>query len=134
MTRIAVIVASADPATVAEAWRAALGLTLRGAAVTVATVAGSADGGPAAARARATLALFGHAVDGDAAVIDAEVIERWGELASVDAPRAQPVVHLVRPGRAPGAVAPGDRVLQLGADVDADLVLDALAALPVRVW
>ena len=134
MTRIAVIVASADPATVAEAWRAAVGLTLRGAAVTVATVAGSADGGAAATRARATLALFGHAVDADPAAIDADVIERWGDLRGTVDARAAAVLHLVRPGRAPVAVAPGDRVLQLGPDVDADALLDAVAALPVRVW
>ena len=128
---IAIVIASADAATVAEAWRAAVGVSLRGARVAVATAAGSADGGPAASRARSTLALFGHDVAADAAAVAADAAEIWRGPAPVDlaaaAPHA-PRLHLVRAGRAPGAVAAGDRVLQLTADVDHAAVLDAVAA------
>ncbi|MBL8625207.1 MAG: hypothetical protein JNK64_28105 [Myxococcales bacterium] len=139
MTTIAIVIDHRDPATVAEAWRAAVGVSLRGARVIVAVRPGSADGGAGAARARATLALFGHAVDGDPDRVEADVVEHWYDGAPAPAaslaPRP-PVVHLVRAGRAAGAVAPGDRVLQLGApaDVDYDRVLDAIAAAPPRVW
>ncbi|MBP6847276.1 MAG: hypothetical protein KA201_26180 [Kofleriaceae bacterium] len=139
MTTIAIVIDHRDPVTVAEAWRAAVGVSLRGARVIVAVRPGSADGGAGAARARATLALFGHAIDGDPDQLEADVIEHWYDGAPTPtaalAARA-PVVHLVRAGRAVGAVAPGDRVLQLGspADVDFDRVLDAVAAAPPRVW
>ena len=87
---------------------------------------------------RATLALFGHAIDGDPDQIEADVIEHWydGALTPTAALAARAsVVHLVRAGRAVGAVAPGDRVLQLGSpDVAFDRVLDAVAAAPPRVW
>lgn len=136
---IAIVIDSGDPAAVAEAWRAAVGVSLRGARVTVAVRPGSADGGAGAARARATLALFGHAVDADPDDVVADAIEQWCD--GVPRPghpprRAAPVVHLVRPGRAAGAVAPGDRVLPLGSpsDVDYAAILAELAAGPVRVW
>lgn len=134
---IAIVIDCGDAAAVAEAWRAAVGLTLRGAAVTVAVRTGSADGGAGATRARATLSMFGHAVDGDPDRVAADVIEAWTD--GVDrgaAPPAPGVVHLVRPGRRPAAWADDAAVLQLGApaDVDYDAVLTALAAGPVRVW
>jgi len=141
---IAIVIDHRDPAAVAEAWRAAVGVSLRGARVIVAVRPGSADGGAAAQRAQATLALFGHAVDGDPDRVAADVIEHWYDGAPPargaalsppgETPRV-PVVHLVRAGRAVGAVAADDRVLQLGtADVDFAQVLDAIAAAPARVW
>lgn len=139
MTTIAIVIDHRDPATVAEAWRAAVGVSLRGAQVIVAVRAGSADGGPGAARARATLAMFGHTVDADPDRVVADVIEHWYDgapAAGAALPARPPVVHLVRAGRAVGAVAPGDRVLQLEPPDDAhlDRVLDAIAAAPARVW
>jgi hypothetical protein len=141
---IAIVIDHRDPAAVAEAWRAAVGVSLRGARVIVAVRPGSADGGAAAQRAQATLALFGHAVDGDPDRVAADVIEHWcdgapparGPVPSpLGEPSRAPVVHLVRAGRAVGAVAADDRVLQLGtADVDFAQVLDAIAAAPARVW
>ncbi|MEZ4402092.1 MAG: hypothetical protein R3B06_18845 [Kofleriaceae bacterium] len=136
---VLVVIDSGDPAVVDEAWRAAVGLTLRGARVMVATRPGAAPGTAAAARARATLALFGHGVDADADAVDADVVEQWRDGADRPgrpADRADPTVHLVRPGRAVGALGPGDRVLQLGdpADVDYAELLAAIAAAPVRVW
>lgn|GEM_PF-1992002 len=136
---VAIVVDAADPVRVGEAWRAAVGVSLRGARVTVATVDGSGEGGPAAARARATLALFGHDVEGDPAALAADVIELWrddgGQMQAAAPPRAHTIVHLVRAGRRAAAVAPGDRVLQLDDDVDHAAILDALIAADVAcVW
>lgn len=58
-----VLVVTGDAARQAEALRAALGLTLRGAAVEVLFVAPRAPATPLARRAAATLAMFGHRVD-----------------------------------------------------------------------
>ncbi|MBK9031801.1 MAG: hypothetical protein IPL61_10830 [Myxococcales bacterium] len=139
VTRVAIVIDHGDPRAVAEAWRAAVGVSLRGARVAVATRAGSADGGAEAARARATLALFGHEVDADPDDVGADIYEQWCDdevRARRPSGRSAPVVHLVRPGRVAGAVAAGDRVLELGAPADVDFaaVLAAALAVPVRVW
>lgn len=134
---LAIAIDHGDPAAVAEAWRAAVGLTLRGAAVVVAVRPGSADGGAAAARARATLALFGHVVDGDPDRLVADAIEAWTDGVDRGAHAPDPaVVHLVRPGRGRASWAGAPGVLQLPApdDVDYDALLDALAVAPARVW
>ena len=137
--RIAIVIDHGDPATVAEAWRAAVGVSLRGARIAVAPRPGAAEGGADAARARATLALFGHEVAADPDDVTADVYQRWCD--GVARPghasaRREPVVHLVRPGRAVGAVAPGDRVVELSAPADVDFaaVLAAVLALPAAVW
>ena len=75
--RILVVARTRDPHRQAEALRAALGLTLRGAAVEVAH-----DGPlltPAARRAAETLASFGHAVGVElaAALARADRVEVW---------------------------------------------------------
>jgi hypothetical protein len=134
---LAIAIDHGDPAAVAEAWRAAVGLTLRGAAVTVAVRPGSADGGAAADRAKATLALFGHVVDADPDRLVGDVIEAWTDGVDRGAGPPDPaVLHLVRPGRGRPAWVGAPGVLQLPApaDVDYDALLDAVAAAPVRVW
>ncbi len=84
MKTIAVIVRSDETARIAEALRAAVGLTLRGDRITV--VLGDAAkrhaGEPRLARALGTLEMLGHAIArGDAAipraVADADAIEVW---------------------------------------------------------
>jgi hypothetical protein len=72
-----VIIRTRDPHRQAEALRAALGLTLRGARVEVAL-----DGpplSPLAERAAQTLISFGHAMTGDvaASLRDADAVEVW---------------------------------------------------------
>lgn len=74
---ILVIARTRDPHRQAEALRAALGLTLRGATVEVAH-----DGPlltPLAERAAATLRSFGYAVgvDASAALLRADAVEVW---------------------------------------------------------
>ena len=75
--RVLVIARTTDPHRQAEALRAALGLTLRGARVDVATE------GPLltalARRAAATLVSFGHrvGVDPAAALAEADAVEVW---------------------------------------------------------
>jgi hypothetical protein len=77
--QIAVIVRSTDRARVAEALRAAVGLTLRGDRVLAVLADGAAEADP---RAVATLTSFGYTVArGDAAiaaaVAGADAIEVW---------------------------------------------------------
>ena len=78
---ILVVIRSAEPHRQAEALRAALGLTLRGARVEVAL--GEPPATPLARRAADTLRSFGHpvaALDGDAlaaAIARAARIEVW---------------------------------------------------------
>lgn len=121
----------------AEALRAAVGLTLRGDAITV--ILDAPVEGAEPARARATLELFGHHIAGIAALpaaLDADAIEIWGAVAPVEAPevRERQVLHLVRPGRQAAAVAPGERVVHLDG-LDDDQLLDlVLAAGTVAVW
>lgn len=124
-------------AAAAEALRAAVGLTLRGDAITV--VQGAPVEGPEPKRARATLEMFGHRIVGMEALagaLDADVIEIWGPVraaATADV-RARDVLHLVRPGRRAAAVAPGERVVHLDG-LDDDQLLDlVLAAGAVAVW
>jgi len=130
-----VIVATIEVHRQAEALRAALGLTLRGAEVTAVT---APPASPLAQRAIATLAPFGHRVT-EAIDLDAEAVEVW----TGDAPTTFPVVHrgarrilhVVR-GAAPpdGAVANGDTVVYLsGVDHDA-LVALAFAHDLVVTW
>jgi hypothetical protein len=76
--RILVIVRTRDPHRQAEALRAGLGLTLRGATVEVIVDAPLLT--PLAERAAATLRSFGHAVgSGDlaAALARADAVEVW---------------------------------------------------------
>ena len=73
---IAVVVQTRDPHRQAEALRAALGLTLRGARVEV--VVEGALLTPLAERAAATLRSFGHPVGADRGVLDrADAVEVW---------------------------------------------------------
>jgi len=76
--QVAVIVRATAPARVAEALRAALGLTLRGDRVRV--VLGGPPP-PEGARAAATLAAFGYPLDGPDALAEvvraADAIEVW---------------------------------------------------------
>ena len=75
--RILVVAQSADPHRQAEALRAALGLTLRGAAVEVALAGPLLS--PLARRAAETLASFGHPVGVDLAeaLARADAVEVW---------------------------------------------------------
>jgi hypothetical protein len=78
---VAVIVRSSDEARIAEALRAAVGLTLRGSRVTVyRSPAAAAVVSPRITRAVDTLRLLGHAVvDGEpgAALREAGAVEVW---------------------------------------------------------
>jgi hypothetical protein len=78
--RIAVIVRCAEPARVAEALRAAVGLTLRGGRLQVVLADEAVP--HAAGRALGALTAFGHQVDrGEAAIAaalrDADAVEVW---------------------------------------------------------
>ncbi|HVV83810.1 MAG TPA: hypothetical protein VHE35_12130 [Kofleriaceae bacterium] len=141
---IGVVVGRAPTAVAAEALRAAVGLTLRGAHVDVAIEPATLDAcGPAGARAAATLRLFEHGVDASStAALAADVVELWGDATSLAAPAGggpHARLHLVRAGRTVDVAAPRDRVLHLPAapadDASHDLLLDAiLAADVVLVW
>ena len=74
---IVVVARTRDPARQAEALRAALGLTLRGATVEV--VIDEPLLSPLAERAAATLRAFGHVIASDlaAALARATVVEVW---------------------------------------------------------
>jgi hypothetical protein len=73
---VGVVVRTRDPARVAEALRAAVGLTLRGARVRVAVAAPPAD--PASRRALATLRELGHDADArEDEALAADVVEVW---------------------------------------------------------
>jgi hypothetical protein len=73
---IAVVVRTRDPHRQAEALRAALGLTLRGARVEV--VVDDPLLTPLAERAAATLRSFGYPVGADRSVLDrADAVEVW---------------------------------------------------------
>lgn len=155
---VGVVIGVAPAAVVAEALRAAVGLTLRGDRVEVAIAADAlAAAGASGARAVATLALFDHPVriatpgdaDALAPALAADVVELWGDVAAL-AP-AVPAgeharLHLARAGRVPPAPA-GERVLHLSAstataadaiaaaDTHHDVLLAAiLAADVVLVW
>ena len=74
--RILVVARTRDPHRQAEALRAALGLTLRGAAVEV--IVDEPLLTPLAERAAATLRSFGHVVGADAgALARADAVEVW---------------------------------------------------------
>ncbi|HVK74507.1 MAG TPA: hypothetical protein VM734_14345 [Kofleriaceae bacterium] len=137
---ITVIVGAVDRDTADEALRGAVGLTLRGARVRVVLADPAIELGPRGERARAVLTTFGHPVVGAAGLADAlasPAIEVWGPVTGpADGPdHGRPTLHLVRPGRAPVAVSPGDTVVHLGPSLDderADLVLSFPG--PVAVW
>lgn len=135
MRTIVVLIGATDDDTRDEAFRAAVGLTLRGARV---HVAGAADT-THARRARATLELMGHTV-GDRPPL-ADVVEVWGPVGlapALPAPAARATTHLVRPGRRATCATPGEPVLHLPPVLDrddADRLLDQLlAADRVVVW
>ncbi|MBK7534493.1 MAG: hypothetical protein IPI49_03790 [Myxococcales bacterium] len=78
--RVAVVIRAADSARVEEAMRAALGLTLRGATVSV-QVTPAQLATPLALRAAAALASFGHHVGPSApSLSDTEVLEVWTDV------------------------------------------------------
>lgn len=137
--RVTLVIGAADAAD--EALRAAVGLTLRGDAITVIIDPAADAVDPEAMRARATLAAFGHTIAGPAALsaaLDAETIEVWGPWRHEDTepvvPRTRAVLHVVRTGQRPAGVAPADRVVHLDA-LDDDQFLDhVLAAGSVAVW
>lgn len=137
--RVTLVVGAADAAD--EALRAAVGLTLRGDAITVIVDPAADATDPEAMRARATLAAFGHTIAGPAALsgaLDAEAVEVWGAWHHEDpepvSPRTRVVLHVVRPGRRPAGVAPEDRVVHLDALDDDQLLDHVLAAGSVAVW
>lgn len=123
---VGVVIGDAPAAVVAEALRAAVGLTLRGDRVEVAIAAAAlAAAGAGGARAVATLALFDHrvrvAAPGDAAALApalaADVVELWGDAAALapEVPTSGHArLHLARAGRVP-PTPPGERVLHLPA-------------------
>lgn len=128
---------TADPHRQAEALRAALGVTLRGAEVEV--VLDEPPKTPLAQRAATTLQSFGHAVSQRGELGSADVVEVWtgpenvGASASVRAtsPAAgrRRTLHLVRPnGVLPdGAVADGDAVVYLkDGPVDHDHLIERI--------
>lgn len=135
---IGVVIGAGPPATVAEALRAAVGLTLRGDRVAVAIEpTARASAGPDGARALATLALFGHGAsdaDGDAPAWAADVVELWaGPPLPALAAGGRARLHLVRAGRGPVVASSPDQVLHLPADADdaaagADAAWDAVLA------
>ena len=132
--KTSVVVATVEPHRQAEGLRAALGLTLRGADVVVAT---EAPRSPLAKRAIDTLEPFGHRV-GAALDLDADAVEVWtgepGAVFSVDR-GARRILHVVRAAPPPeGAVVAGDTVVYLyQADPD-DLVALAFAHDLVVTW
>jgi hypothetical protein len=140
---IAVLVGVVDGETRDEAFRAALGLTLRGARLVVCVSDGSATVGAESQRARSLLAMMGHTVqqpgDVPGALAAADAIEIWGAVGP--APALAPpgrVTHLVRPGRQASCAASGEPVLHLPPVLDrdhADRLLDQLlSGGPVAVW
>jgi hypothetical protein len=146
---IVVLVGETDDETRDEAFRAAVGLTLRGAHVHVVVTDPHAPLGASAQRARATLELMGHRVTLAPAGLDelarADAVEVWGAAPPAVAPGASGVsgvsggtVHLVRPGRRAAVSAPTAAVLHLPPVLDradADRLLDQLlAADRVVVW
>jgi hypothetical protein len=73
---VGVIVRTRDPARIAEALRAAVGLTLRGATVRLSAPALPDD--PFARRVRATLREMGHEAEVDEArALAADAVEVW---------------------------------------------------------
>ena len=142
--RITVLVGAVDGDTRDEAFRAALGLSLRGGRVHVIITDLHATLGPEAQRARAVLAMMGHVVDQPgapaAAVRDADVVEVWGPVGPAPALPLPPgaTAHVVRPGRRAACPTPGEPVLHLPPALDrddADRLLDQLlAADRVVVW
>lgn len=140
---VTVLVGAVDGATGDEAFRAAVGLSLRGARVHVIVTELTATLGPDAQRARALLELMGHTVDQPgapaAAIRRAHVVEVWGPAGLAPAlPAPGTTAHLVRPGRRAACPTPGEPVLHLPPTLardDADRFLDQLlAADRVVVW
>ncbi|HVK83357.1 MAG TPA: hypothetical protein VM513_04570 [Kofleriaceae bacterium] len=126
-----IVVRTSDPHRQSEALRAALGVTLRGAAIEV--VIDEPPHTPLAQRATDTLRAFGHAVgpadDMGEKLARADVVEVWTMTtapttsptstspirgASPPRPRGR-ILHLVRSEPPVGAVAEGDWVVYLDA-------------------
>lgn len=150
------VIGPGPAAAVAEALRAAVGLTLRGDRVEVAIAAEALDlAGTDGARAAATLALFGHPVrvvgpagDDDARpALAADIVELWAHahaLAPTLTPGPRRRLHLVRPGHVLStAITDDDRVLHLPTpatpaatdpDVHDRLLAAILAADVALVW
>ncbi|HUQ05581.1 MAG TPA: hypothetical protein VM261_23925 [Kofleriaceae bacterium] len=146
---MAVVIGSTDGDTRDEAFRAALGLSLRRARVYVAVTDWQAQLGPAAQRARSLLELMGHVVHQPGGVAGelatADVVEIWGgpvglvpSLPTTGATAGRTTTHLVRPGRRPACATPGELVLHLPPVLDrddADRLLDQLLTGDrVAVW
>ncbi len=75
---VAVAIDTAEPGRVAEALRAAVGLTLRGDRVELIALRSFDAREPRAARALATLRALGHRVDAPpAALAEADAVEIW---------------------------------------------------------
>lgn len=123
--RTLVISRTSDPHRQAEALRAALGVTLRGAEVEV--IVDEPLHTPLAQRAAETLRSFGHVVGptGDlaGALARADVVEVWTDPPTTPPevappappPQARRALHLVRATPPAGAVAAGDWVVYLEA-------------------
>lgn len=123
-----VVAATTEPHRQAEALRAALGLTLRGADVVAVTSATS--------RTTETLTSFGHRVV-DTIDLAADAVEVWtgAPPAAFEVTRdARRILHLVRPGAAARGVADGDRVVYLAETPADDVVALAFAHDLVVTW
>lgn len=78
MKRVAVVVRTTDRDRAAEALRAAVGLTLRGAAVSVIRARPVDESDPRVRKCLSTLGALGHAIDAPAsAVRAADAVEVW---------------------------------------------------------
>jgi len=139
--KVLVIVVAVDPHRQAEALRAALGLTLRGATVDVVVTA--PPGTPLAERAAATLRSFGHAVTvgapTSAALAIADAVEVWTAAdepapatvaATIAATERGATLHLARRGASP-VMAEADWLVDLDRPALADRGTPPLAPGPI---
>jgi len=125
--KIVVVAPTAPPEREAEALRAALGLTLRGAFV----VAVTRD---TASRSTQTLQLFGHRIT-ETLELNADAIEIWTPAPELPIARdARRILHLVRPGAEARGVAEGDRVVYLAETSPDDVVALAFDYQLVVTW
>jgi hypothetical protein len=130
-----VVVATRDPHRQAEGLRAALGLTLRGAAVTAASTEPLTA---LAKRSSDTLVQVGGHRAGETIALDADAVEIWtgGEAARFPVHRGtRRILHVVRSAEPPpGAVAKGDTVVYLSLVSPDELVAAAFAHELVVTW